>query len=90
MKGTGLYWIHLCSEPGTYSRCSRGGREGHHSAEVLELAPRPWGSLGQKPPEHRGERALGGFVLKLRTPFLLTGTYKLQKCELSVKIFRRC
>lgn len=27
-------------------------------------------------------------MLKLRTPFLLTGTYKLETCEVSVKIFR--
>lgn len=40
-------------------------KDGKGAPEAPNLAPRPWGSLGQKPTEHRGERALGEFVLKL-------------------------
>lgn len=50
---------------------THGGAEGEGKgmAEVPKLAPQPWGGLGQKPPELRGERALKEFVLKLGTSF---------------------
>lgn len=36
---------------------------GRGVAEVPKLAPQPWGSLGQKPREFRGKRALGNLCL---------------------------
>lgn len=86
--GFGLYTTHLCAGPGPPTAVEQRGK-GKASQRHRHLHPHSGAALGQKPTEHKGEWALGKFVLKLPAILSLNRAYRLEQWKSFVKVYSR-